>query len=44
MAGQEDGTQAGWSSEVLLTGPPEAAETENPGADIEATKEARNRR
>jgi hypothetical protein len=26
MAGQEDGVQVGWSSEVLLTGPPEAAE------------------
>jgi hypothetical protein len=27
-AGQEDGIQASWSSDVLLTGPPEAAETD----------------
>ena len=24
MTGQEDGTQHGWRSDVLLTGPPEA--------------------
>ena len=34
----------GWSSEVLSTGSPEAAEDRAPGADIEATNEARNRR